>query len=107
MSQESINRNTLIPLIIDALQELLEQQGKTPNESLGAESRLIGKNAVLDSLGLVTLIVDLEQRIEAEFDAFITLADDRAMSQKNSPFLNIGSLADYIAVLIAEERAHV
>lgn len=103
----SVDRDALVPLILGALGELLEQQDKTPTEPLSAESRLIGKNAVLDSLGLVTLIVDLEQRIEAEFDVFLTLADDRAMSQRSSPFLSVGSLAEYVALLIAEERAHV
>ena len=59
-------------------------------------------NRVLDSMGLVTLIVDVEQRLEEEYDEVVVLADERAMSQKRSPFLSVGSLADYICQLVEE-----
>ena len=67
------------------------------------ETKLIGGNNKLDSLGLINLIVALEQNIEDEFDISLTLADERAMSKKHSPFRTIGSLADYIEILLKEE----
>jgi acyl carrier protein len=71
--------------------------------SLGGEIRLIGHEAVLDSMGLVNLIVELEQRLEEEYDMIVVLADERAMSQKNSPFRSVQTLADYI-YKVAEEQ---
>ena len=62
----------------------------------------LGRGGALDSLGLVNLIVAVEQVIETATGQSITLADERALSQKNSPFANIGSLAVYIQTLLNE-----
>lgn len=77
-------------------------QQKIPIE-LKEETPLYGKNGVLDSLGLVSLIVMIEQAIEDKLEVSIILADERAMSQKTSPFLKVGLLVDYIDRLIKEE----
>jgi acyl carrier protein len=63
---------------------------------------LVGNEAVLDSLGVVSLIVEIEQRLEIEHDVSVTLANDKAMSQRNSPFRTVGVLADYMCSLIQE-----
>jgi acyl carrier protein len=66
------------------------------------ETRLFGKGADLDSLMLVSLIVEVEREVEDAFDVALTLADDRAMSQERSPFRSVTTLADYVAVLLTE-----
>jgi D-alanine--poly(phosphoribitol) ligase subunit 2 len=63
---------------------------------------LFGENGVLDSLGLVNLIVCAELKIQEQFDVAITIADEKAMSMKNSPFRTIESLSNYIVLLIQE-----
>jgi len=63
----------------------------------------LGSSSKLDSLGLINIIVAVENNIENEFDTTITLADERAMSQENSPFRTVGSLADYIELLLEEK----
>lgn len=98
------DRSAVVALITDGLRDLYEQHGIAANQAPGEDTYLIGRRALLDSLGLVTLIVDLEQKIEETFDVALTLANERAMSQKNSPFLTVGSLADYICALLDEQR---
>jgi acyl carrier protein len=66
------------------------------------ETRLLGPESVLDSMRLVTLIVTTEREIEDGFGVALTLADERALSMKASPFRSIKSLADYIAGLITK-----
>jgi len=66
------------------------------------ETSLYGKSGELDSIELVTLIVATEQRIEEEFGVVLNLADDRALSQKNSPFRAISSLAQYTCSLLQQ-----
>ena len=51
-------------------------------------------------MGLVTFLVDLEQKIEDEFDLDITIADEKAMSLKNSPFRTVSTLKEYIETLL-------
>ena len=71
---------------------------------LSKKTILFGKDGKLDSLGLVNLLVIMEQNIEDEFDVSIIIADERAMSQKHSPFRTIGTLADYIVMLLRENQ---
>jgi D-alanine--poly(phosphoribitol) ligase subunit 2 len=78
---------------VDDLNEILdagERLGKSPDEAL------IGKDARLDSLGLVNLIVLVEEKIQEKFGVGITLVDERAMSQSKSPFRTLGSLAEFV-----------
>ena len=72
--------------------------------SLGLDAPLYGAKGVLDSLGLVSLLVALEQSVEDELDVIITLADARAASQQNSPFRSVGSLSAYALQRVEEER---
>jgi acyl carrier protein len=66
------------------------------------ETRLVGSESVLDSMHLVSLIVAIEREVEDAFGVAVTLADERALSMKTSPFRSIRSLADYIAILIRD-----
>jgi hypothetical protein len=66
------------------------------------ETRLLGPQSVLDSIHLVNLIVTTEREIEDAFGVALTLADERALSTKASPFRSIGALADYITLLMRD-----
>ena len=68
------------------------------------ETRLLGSQSVLDSMHLVSLIVTIELEVEDAFGVALTLADERALSMKESPFRSIQSLADYIGILIIDAR---
>jgi acyl carrier protein len=68
------------------------------------ETRLLGSQSVLDSMHLVSLIVTIEWEVEDAFGVALTLADERALSMKESPFRSIQSLADYIGILIIDAR---
>ena len=66
------------------------------------ETRLLGTESVLDSMQLVSLIVTTEREIEDAFGVALTLADERALSMKSSPFRSIRAFADYIALRIVD-----
>jgi acyl carrier protein len=68
------------------------------------ETRLLSSQSVLDSMHLVSLIVTIEREVEDAFGVALTLADERALSMKESPFRSIQSLADYIGILIIDAR---
>jgi acyl carrier protein len=74
------------------------QLSKTP------DTRLLGSQSVLDSLHLVSLLIAIEREIEDTISVTLTLADERALSMKESPFRTIQSLASYIGVLISEAQ---
>jgi len=89
-------------LIIESLKELNEELENEFLNNPTKETKLYGIDGVLDSLALVTLITDLEEKISDEFDKDITLADEKAMSQRNSPFRSVESLTNYISKLLEE-----
>jgi acyl carrier protein len=74
------------------------QLSKTP------ETLLLGSQSVLDSLHLVSLLINIEREVEDTLGVALTLANERALSMKESPFRTIESLASYIGVLISEAQ---
>lgn len=63
---------------------------------------IVGKDAMLDSVEVVSLIVNIEQRLEMDHDVSVTLASDKAMSKRSSPFRTVGVLADHVIEVIKE-----
>ena len=96
-------REKLIQLIFRAVDQV---NGHLPNEShleKSLETILSGEEAKLDSLGLISLIVALEQELEKEFGISVTLVDETTMSQDHNPFRTIRTLADYATNLLEED----
>lgn len=87
----------------DVILGVVLQAMRTTNLSRNAESQLavapdaaiFGPSSPLDSLGLLTLLLDIEEDLQAA-GATVRLSDDRAMSQTRSPFRSVESLVDYI-----------
>ena len=91
-------------IVLSALRDAVEQNGGDPT-AVTDETVIVGPGAVIDSIGVVSLIVDIEQRLEMEHEVSVTLANDRAMSQRNSPFRTPAVLADHILTTESEGRA--
>lgn len=70
--------------------------------SAGNDTILFGRGGVIDSVDFVTLLLDIEQAVNDEYGSHIAISNARAMSQKNSPFRTIGTLAEYIKKLLEE-----
>jgi acyl carrier protein len=87
---------------IDEVNELLPEDARVAKEP---DAVLLGESGSLDSVGLVNLVVALEQRIEDEFGMALVLADEKAMSYSRSPFRTVQTLHDYIRDLL-KNSAH-
>lgn len=72
--------------------------------ALGPDTALLGQSAVLDSLGLVSVIAIVESNLEVELGFPIVLASEKAMSRSKSPFRTIASFADYIKEVVEEAQ---
>jgi len=71
---------------------------------VGPATKLFGADAVIDSLSLVSVIVDVETDASDALGFPVSLTDDRAINQPVSPFRDPETLADYI-VTLADARA--
>lgn len=89
-------RDMIFIALKNMAEELESEELKNPTES----TKLYGVDGILDSLALVNFITDLEEMIEDTFGKNIALANERAMSSRNSPFKDVSSLAQYIQTLL-------
>jgi acyl carrier protein len=95
--------NKITKLIYEVFDEINVQLTNENQLAKSTKTIIFGKDGQLDSLGLVNLVVMIEQNIEDNYDVEITIADERAISQKHSPFSTVRSLADYIELLLREK----
>ena len=92
-------------IIYEAIEENSSDWGDGVQIDKSPDSVLFGKKGSLDSLGLVNLMITIEQLIEDEYEVSITIANERAVSQTKSPFRTIAVLTKYVTELIQEAES--
>jgi acyl carrier protein len=65
------------------------------------EAPIFGHGSPLDSLGLVGLLMDIEESLQG-LGCDLNLSDERAVSQTRSPFRSVPAIVAYIAALARE-----
>ena len=65
-------------------------------EDINKDTVLLGSKSILDSLGLIGLLIDIEEELSVRIDKPVQLMDESALSEKNSPFRTLGSLSDFL-----------
>ena len=83
-------------LLVEAVQAE-EEEGHSMN--VDAKAPLVGGQAVLSSMSLVSFIMDVEAELETEYELEVTLVSEDALSRKHSPFRTVETLADYVLEL--------
>lgn len=101
-TQLDMIKNIVRDIVDSSVDEYNKQVPKKKRISSSIDAKLFGTGGVLDSLGLVNFIVLLEQKLDEKLNINVTLADERAMSQKNSPFRSLDSIIEYILFIIKD-----
>ncbi|HTZ11659.1 MAG TPA: hypothetical protein VMD04_04720 [Candidatus Margulisiibacteriota bacterium] len=91
-----LDKKEISNLVIKSLREVNRILGKNEQLKIGKNMDIYGGKSRLDSMGLVNLLVDLEQRLAKEGGIEISIMDAKAFSMKNSPFKNLSTLVDFI-----------
>jgi len=99
-----IGLNKVTDCILDTVEEFNKQTSEEQQLERSVDTPLFGRESKLDSLGLVNFIVTAEQQMFETFEVSVSLADERALSQKNSPFKTIKTLAQYAYELLKESE---
>lgn len=92
-------------MIFRALRCLNDEFPEDKKVPINADTMLFGGQSLLDSLSLVSVIVDVEGAIADEIGQSVALTDDRAMNQEVSPFTDVRALTAYIVMLLNESAA--
>jgi len=80
--------------VISIVTDYLESTNQS-TDSLSRHTTLVGSDAIVTSVGLVTIIMDLEAWL-AEQGVDVSLTSEKAMSSSRSPFRSIESLVEYV-----------
>jgi len=100
-----ITRSQVLVLILNRLKSLGVELQKPALIEATEQTRLFGDKADLDSMGLVTLIADLEYDLQQNLGRTVSLVDEKAMSRLTSPFRRVDYLADYLVELLNEPKS--
>lgn len=90
-------RDTVVAILHDAIeatnQQLPAAQRLQPSPALA----LVGPGSSVDSLTLISLVVETEERLQASFGTEILLGDMIGLPQEENPFRSLDALADALA----------
>ena len=91
-------------MLFGVIDELNQLRPAEEHLEKNLETPLAGNSGRLDSAGLINLIVVAEQKTAEELGVPILLTDDRTLSRVKQIFRTLGTLADYIQLLLNEKR---
>ncbi len=99
-----MTKQEITAIVINQVEQLNETFPDDQKITVNENTVLFGNGSSIDSLSLVSIIVDLETLFSDEHGYDLSLTDDRAMAREKSPFTNITTLVDYISELINEQN---
>jgi hypothetical protein len=79
---------------IDVVNGQLSERSKLVKST---ETVLMGEGGVLDSLGLITLLVAVEDAIQSNMGTHITVLDEEALANASGPYNTVDSLRNWIS----------
>jgi len=99
-----VDRQAIVDMMMRMLQQtldahLLDQGGEAVRAA--PDLSLIGEEAAVSSMALVSFIADVESTLAETFNLSVVLVSERALSRRKSPFRTVEALADYVLELAA------
>jgi len=95
-----MDRDAVKSVILEALRNANLSRPSDEQLTVSEDAVIFGPMSPLDSMGLVALLIDIEEALQAE-GVRVSLSDDRAMFQSRSPFRSVPRLVEFIAGLVA------
>jgi len=89
--------------VFRAIDEINQARAREQRLEKSSDTVLMGESGRLDSLGLVNLVVAVEEQVAEEFGVTINIADTRARLQTANPYQTVSSLVEYIASILARD----
>ena len=91
----------ILSIVLDVVEQANLARVNTARLEVSPTAPLFGPASPLDSLGLVALLIDLEEAFD-QAGYPVILSDERALSQTRSPFRDVPALVAYLATLTRE-----
>jgi acyl carrier protein len=94
----------ILKAVYSAIDELNSQLPPGVSVEKSLDGPLYGESGKLESLDFVTLVMEVEEKIKAEFGVDITIADEHLLSKKKSPFSSVRTLVEYLDEVLKEQE---
>lgn len=94
-------KSEYLDVIYGAIREINAQMPPDQRLAAAPDTILVGEGGVLDSLGLINLLVLVEEGLSSRTGSTVTLLDERYMGVQDGPFRTVGSLAEYVDAQVA------
>jgi acyl carrier protein len=91
-----MDHEQVLRIVYDAIDVVNQQLPASKRLDKSPDTVIVGAGGSLDSLGIVTLVILLEEKVGEAFGTTVQLLDEQ-MLVEDSPFQSIGALAHYIA----------
>ncbi len=101
------DRNRITQAVYLAVDELNSQLPPGVSVEKSLEASLYSAGGKLESLDFVTLIMEVEEKINAEFGTNITIADENLLSKQKSPFSTLATLIEYLDETLKQDSSAV
>lgn len=97
-----MNKIDLLNVVENQLKALNDSLPDSQKFKVNCDTILFGRGSNIDSMSLVSVIVDLETYFLDELNLEVCITDDRAMTREISPFDSVKNLVDYLYEIINE-----
>jgi len=98
-----MDKARILDLVCSAADQLNKQLRRSERLEKSPATVITGEGARLDSLGLVNLLVIIEEKVEQEFRVGVTLLE--AMAEDMSHLHTLGTLSDYLYTVLQNKAA--
>ena len=99
-----MDKSKIFEIVLEKLNELNSTFPSNERFQINDETILFGMGSCIDSMSLVSLIVDIEMYFSDSLSREFSLTDDNAMSREKTPFTSVSSLVEYIDEIINNEN---
>jgi acyl carrier protein len=94
-----IEKDQIAAIVLDAIRAANQLRSPEHQIEETTDAPLFGGRGELDSLGLVSLLMDIEELL-LENGVEVLLSSEDAMSQSRSPYRDVPALVEYIASIL-------
>jgi acyl carrier protein len=98
------DQERIVKAVYAAVDELNQQLPKGVSVDKSLDAPLYGATGKIESLDFVTFIMEVEEKIKAEFGVNLTIADENLLSKEKSPFSSLRTLIEYLEELLKQEH---
>jgi acyl carrier protein len=96
-------KDRVYKILADAVRETVEEIPSEEEIQIKPDLLLVGLDSQLDSLGLVSLVVTAETKLQHEFGVSVALVDDDVMDNQDSSLRTLENLTDHVTELLKSQ----